>query len=447
MSTSISPLLTDLYQLTMLQSYLSEEMHERAAFEFFIRKLPQRRGFLLASGLDSVLSFLETLRFSEDDLKYIEKTGRFSSKLVDYLADFRFSGDVHAMPEGTVFFENEPVIRVEAPIAEAQLVETRLINLLHFQILIASKAARCVLAAKGRAILVDFGLRRAHGAEAGILAARASYMAGFDGTSTVLAEPLFGIPVFGTMAHSFVEAYNSEKDSFLGFARSNPGNTTLLIDTYDTRNGARIAVDAAKELAKEGIKVRAVRLDSGDLLELAQDTRRILDAGGCKDIQIFASGNIDEDTISDLLSRGAPINGFGVGTKMDTSADAPYLDSAYKLMEYAGRPRFKKSEGKATLPGRKQVFRIYEDGNMVRDKITIEGDRLEGTPLLVKVMEKGRRIPAECDLKKIREFAGAQMKSLPEHLRRLATIPAYPVEISAALSDLQESMEGIFSRR
>jgi nicotinate phosphoribosyltransferase len=248
MNLLTSPLLTDLYQLTMMQGYVDEGMHEEAVFEFYVRSLPLSRGFLVAAGLETLLAFLEGMRFSQEELEYIAGTGRFSPALLDYLAKFRFRGDVYAMPEGTVFFENEPMVRVVAPMPEAQLIETRLINIAHFETLIASKAARCMLAADDRAVLIDFGIRRSHGAEAGLLAARDSYMTGFAGTSTVLAEAIFGIPIFGTMAHSYVEAHGDELEAFLSFARANPNNTTLLIDTYDVHKGARKAVEAGEHI-------------------------------------------------------------------------------------------------------------------------------------------------------------------------------------------------------
>ena len=436
-----SPLLTDLYQLTMLQGYLKMEMHEEAVFEFFIRSLPEGRGFLVVAGLETFLDFLEGMCFSEAELQYLADTGRFSRDLVDYLSTFRFHGDVYAMPEGTVFFAGEPVIRVVAPMPEAQLIETRLINIVHFETLIASKAARCTLAAAGRATLVDFGLRRAHGAEAGLLAARATYIAGFASTSTVLAEPMFGIPISGTMAHSFVEAHEDEGEAFINFAEANPANAIFLIDTYDTSRGAEKAIEAARKLAEKGMRVRAVRLDSGDLLTLSKDVRQILDRSGFKDIQIFVSGNLDEYAIRDLLSQGAPIDGFGVGTKLDTSADVPYLDCAYKLMEYAGRPRFKKSRGKATVPGRKQVFRRFENGKMTGDIVTLEGDAVEGAPLLSKVISKGRSILRRRDLKEIAAYLREQLKLLPPHLYALETAPPYPVLISPALSRLKEEAQ------
>lgn len=428
-----SPLLTDLYQLTMLQAYLDEGMHEDAVFEFYVRRLPEKRNFLVAAGIDTLLIYLENLSFSVQDLQYLEKSGRFSPALITYLKGFRFTGDVWAMPEGTPFFANEPVVRIVAPLPVAQLVESRLINILHFETLIASKAARCVLVVDGRALLVDFGLRRAHGAEAGLLAARAAYLVGFAGTSTVLAEPLLGIPVFGTMAHSYIQAHDGELEAFLAFARANPRNTTLLIDTYDTAEGAVNAAEAARILAKEGISVQAVRLDSGDLHVLSKEVRRILDREGFPGIQIFASGNLDEYAIFDLLKSGAPIDGFGVGTRLDTSADAPYLECAYKLMEYAGRPRFKKSQGKATIPGRKQVFRRFEGRIMVKDIIAPEGEDIPGMPMLIPVMTGGHRNMMRGELKEISAGAKSQIQTLPEYLRGLDCKQNYPVEMSASL--------------
>lgn len=441
-----SPLLTDLYQLTMLEGYLQAGMEEEAVFEFFVRRLPDNRGFLLSAGLDTFLHFLENMRFSEDEISFLERTGRFSQKLLSYLADFRFHGDVYAMPEGTIFFAGEPVVRVVAPLPEAQLVETRLINIIHYETLIASKAARCILAASGRVLLVDFGLRRAHGAEAGLLAARANFIGGFASTSNVLAEFVYGIPSVGTMAHSFIEAHDSEEEAFLNFARANPGNVTLLIDTYDTENGARVAAKVARVLADEGIQVRAVRIDSGDLLDMSRKVRRILDESGFRNVGIFISGNIDEYVIKDLLSAGAPVNGFGVGTKLDTSEDVPYMDCAYKLMEYAGKPRFKKSEGKITIPGRKVVFRQFDGEVMKRDIVTVEGDDCEGQQLIVKVMEKGRRLIPVCDTREVAQYVREQLNRLPSHLRELKTSPPYPVGFSPALLQLQKEAEVLFSR-
>jgi nicotinate phosphoribosyltransferase len=438
MNALTSPLLTDLYQLTMMEAYLSEGMAQTAAFEFYVRSLPPERGFLVASGLSSLLDFLEDLRFSAEEIAYLEGTGRFSRRLLDELTAFRFSGDLYALPEGTVCFANEPLIRVVAPILQAQFVETRAINLLHFETLVATKAARCVAAAGGKAILVDFGLRRAHGAEAGVLAARASRAAGFAGTATVLAGAAYGVPIFGTMAHSYIEAHDSEEEAFLAYARANPANVTLLVDTYDTLRGARAAARAAKTLALEGIRTRAVRLDSGDIPALSRQVRALLDSEGLKEVQIFVSGNMDERAIARLLAEGAPIDGFGVGTRLDTSDDVPYLECAYKLVEYAGKPRLKTSAGKATLPGRKQVFRRMEGGAMAGDTIGLEGEKLPGEPLLVQVMAGGRRVGDAPDLDAIARRTAGQLGALPGQLRRLEQAPPYDVRISPALERLRE---------
>ena len=349
-----SPLLTDLYQLNMMQAYLDRGETGTAVFEFFVRKLSDRRAFLMAAGLAQALDYLEGLRFSAQDLAWLKSTGRFRENMLDYLAALRFTGDVDAMPEGTVFFATEPILRVVAPLPLAQLIETRLINILNFQSMIAAKAARMVLAAPGR-LLVDFGLRRAHGAEAGLLAARASYIAGFAGTATVLAEKEFGIPTFGTMAHSYIQAHDDEMAAFEDYARARPDKLTLLIDTYDTEAAARKVVALAPRLKQAGIKIGSVRIDSGDLVALPISVRRILDDGGLSKVAIFVSGGLDEDTIAAAIASGAPIDGFGIGTSLTTSSDAPQLDCVYKLQEYGGRPRRKRSAGKSTWPGRKQV--------------------------------------------------------------------------------------------
>jgi nicotinate phosphoribosyltransferase len=441
MNPLTSPLLTDLYQLTMLQGYLDYKINDTAVFEFSVRNKTENRNFFVSTGLESVLEFLEQCHFSARELDYLSNTKRFTQALINYLAEFRFSGDVSAMPEGTIFFPNEPTIRITAPMPEAQLVESRIINLLHYQSLIATKAARCFIASAGRAALIDFGFRRAHGAEAGLFAARSTYIAGFAGTSTVLAEPLYGIPIFGTMAHSFIEAQKNEKEAFVNFAISNPDNVTLLIDTYDTLRGAKRVIETAAVLHEKGIKVKGVRLDSGNIAELSKKVRKILDDNGLEDVSIFASGSMDEYTIQDLFDQGAPIEGFGVGTKLDTSDDAPYMDSAYKLMEYAGKPRLKKSEGKATLPGRKQVFRQYDNNIMGRDILTLEDDKQKGVPLLQSYMVAGKRVTETPCLDDIRKYAGEQLKSLPPHLRKLHKAPLYPVEISTPLARLREETE------
>ena len=341
----------------------------------------------------------------------------------------------------TVMYADEPMLRVTAPLPEAQLVETRVINLIHFQTLIASKAARMVLAAPGKT-LVDFGLRRAHGAEAGLLAARAAYIAGFAGTATVLAEAKFGVPIYGTMAHSFVQAHGDESKAFERFARSRPDNLVLLIDTYDTIEGARKVVTLAPRLAADGIKVRGVRLDSGDLAALAREVRRILDEGGLRDAVIFASGGIDETVLQRFTREDVPIDGYGIGTALVTSQDAPALDCAFKLQEYAGLARRKRSSGKATWPGRKQIFRRRGgDGRMAGDVLTIEGDAAEGSPLVCAVMRAGRRVAPPPNIDDARAHAAAELAALPDSLRRLASDAVYPVTIAPALKALADEVD------
>ena len=434
-------LLTDLYQLTMLQGYFDQGMEEEASFEFFVRDLPENRGFLLAAGLEQALQYLEKLHFTPEELTWLRNDERFTNEFVDYLEGLRFAGEVHAMAEGTAFFPDEPILRVVAPLPQAQLVESRIINLLQFQTLIASKAARCVLAAPDKQ-LVDFGLRRSHGAEAGLLAARATYIAGFAGSSTVLAALLFNIPIFGTMAHSFIQAHDDEMTAFENFARSQKDNVVLLIDTYDTEAGARKVVELAAKLAKDDIRIRAVRLDSGDLNAHARKVRQILDEGGLEKVKIFSSGGIDEEVLKKLLSGGTKLDGFGIGTRLDTSADAPYLDCAYKLTEYAGISRRKKSEGKATWPGRKQVYRRYDnEGRMEEDLLSLESDVQEGEALLQPVMEKGRRLQRPEALAVIRDRTEDSLACLPEHLRRLEQGPAYPVKVAEMLQQLADEVD------
>lgn len=446
MDPSSSPLLTDLYQLNMVQAYLDNGMAETAVFEFFSRRLPKQRRFLMAAGLEQALGFIETVHFGAEELDWLATSGRFNQRFLDYVASFRFTGDVDAVPEGAIFFADEPIIRVTAPIAEAQLVETRLINLLHLQSLVAAKAARMVLAAEGRA-LIDFGLRRAHGAEAGLHAARAAYIAGFAGTASVLAGPTFGVPLFGTMAHSYVQAHADETEAFLSFARSRPHDLVLLIDTYDTEAGADRVVRLAPRLAAERITLRGVRLDSGDLAWHAHKVRAILDAGGLGSVRIFASGGIDERKIARFVAENAPIDGFGIGTSLVTSQDAPALDCAYKLQAYAGQPRRKRSESKATWPGAKQVFRRYDaDGRVAGDVVTIEADRQPGEPLLVPVMRNGRRLAEAPALAEVRAHAAAELARLPDVLRSLDDVKAgavpYPVEIAPALRRLAKIADG-----
>ncbi|MDF0664940.1 MAG: nicotinate phosphoribosyltransferase [Nitrospira sp.] len=441
MNPSSSALLTDLYQLMMAQAYLKQGMDEPAVFEFFVRKLPAHRNFLIAAGLEQVLDYLSELRFSREELAWLDQSGKFSSQLLEYLERLRFTGDVEAMPEGTIFFPHEPILRIVAPLPQAQLVESRVMNFLNFQTMVASKAARSVLVARGRP-LIDFGLRRAHGAEAGLFAARASYLAGFAGTATVLAGMAYQIPLYGTMAHSFVQAHEDEIVAFEHFAEVQPDNVVFLIDSYDTEAAAAKVVSLARTLQAQGITIKGVRLDSGDLAEHARQVRFILDEGGLLHAQILASGNLDEYRVKALVESAAPIDSFAVGTAMTTSSDASSLDCAYKLQEYAGRPCRKRSEGKATWPGRKQVYRyLADDEYLSHDIVTTHNDQLPGEPLLDLVMKNGRRLAHSPGLAELRCHGAAQLGQLPEALRALETVPAYDVRISLALRSLAQTVD------
>lgn len=437
MSGTASAMLTDFYQFTMLAGYFEARMEATAAFEFFVRRLPEQRNFLIVAGIEQVIECLESFRITPEDVEWLAKSRRFRPAFLKFLEELRFTGDVDAMPEGTICFGNEPLLRVSAPIAQSQIVESRIVNLMQFQTMIASKAVRCVLAAPHR-LLVDFGMRRAHGAEAALLSARASYLAGFGATSNVQAARDFGIPIAGTMAHSFVLAHQDEERAFEHFARANPNDVVFIIDTYDTTLAAEKAVHLAGRLRSEGIPLKGVRLDSGNLDDSSRQVREILDRAGFGDTKIFASGNLDEFSAQKLVASRAPIDGFGIGTRMNTSADRPYLDCAYKLVEYDGLPRCKLSKGKATLPGRKQVWRQLDaSGQMARDVIGRDVETLEGARLLVPVMRDGMRVGPPRELSATREFVGQELKRLPAALRALESAEnAYCVSISNVLNDL-----------
>jgi nicotinate phosphoribosyltransferase len=447
MTERSSALLTDLYQINMMQAYLDRGATDTAVFELFARNLPPRRGFLVAAGLEQALQFLETLQISAAEMEWLKSTGRFRPNLIDYLSSLRFTGDVHAMAEGSVFFANEPILRVTAPLPQAQFVESRLINIVHYQTLIAAKAARMMLAAPNK-VLVDFGFRRAHGAEAGLMAARASYLTGFAGTATVLAGQEFGIPIYGTMAHSFIESFDDEREAFAAFAQSRPDNLVLLIDTYDVEAAARKVVALAPKLAQAGITIRSVRLDSGDLIALSRSVRAILDAGGLQAVTIFASGGLDEDDLAVFAKENAPIDGLGIGTAMTTSSDVPALDVVYKLQEYAGVARRKRSANKATWPGRKQVWRRYgADGRMAGDILSLEAPsqgsarKEDGEPLVRLVMRNGKRVAPAPSLEDIRRHSKREFERLPSPLQRLDRGAAYPVEVAQVLRDLADEVD------
>lgn len=428
-------LLTDLYQLTMLQAYSKEGLHEKAVFELFFRGSPAKRSFLVMAGLEQVIEYITELHFSEEQREWLASTGLFSENFLQELAHFSFTGDVDAMPEGRIFFGDEPILRITAPLQQAQLVESRIINLIHYSVLIASKAARCTLAAPEKRLL-DFGFRRSHGAEAGLLAARSCYIAGFAGTATVEAGKKFNIPVVGTMAHSYIQAHESEEEAFIQFARSMPSNVVLLIDTYDTEKAAHKIVKIAPLLREEGISIRAVRLDSGDLIQLSKKVRDIFDKAGLSEILIFCSGNLDEYKIKEIIDANSPIDSFGVGTKLVTSNDIPSLEAVYKLQEYAGIPRCKYSPGKETWPGVRQVYRSYDtNGMMKEDIITLEGDSsCEGQPLLLPVLRNGKRIAAQESIEDMRHCFKAEVLGLPASA--ITSAFKYPVLFSPVLRQL-----------
>jgi nicotinate phosphoribosyltransferase len=433
-------LLTDLYEFAMMEAYLEEDLHDEAVFSLFVRRLPSRRNYLLACGLDEVLRYLETLRFTPEQIGYLASLGRFSDRLLRYLERFRFSGEVCAVPEGTPVFGEEPILEVVAPLPEAQLVETYLLNQIHLQTLAASKAVRVVGAAAGRPVM-EFGLRRIHGADAGVKVARAAFIAGIDSTSNVLAGQRYGVPVSGTMAHSFVQAHDHELEAFRAFVRCFP-ETTLLVDTYDTLRGVQHTIRLARELG-DNFHVHAIRLDSGDLLALSRAARQMLDDAGLQRVQIIASGNLDEDTIARLLSQKAPIDGFGVGTALGVSADVPCLDVVYKLVAYGGKDRIKLSTSKVLYPGRKQVFRIAEaNGAAPKDVLARHGEKLAGRPLLRPVMRDGKRLPGTSPtLTEIRKYARDEVERLPSALRSLEPAnPPYRVEASPVLAWTREQL-------
>jgi nicotinate phosphoribosyltransferase len=432
-------LFTDLYELTMAASYFEQRMFEPATFSLFVRNYPSARNYFVSAGLDDVLGYLENLTFRPEDLTYLKKSGFFKSDFLTYLRRFRFTGEVFAIPEGRLFFINEPIIEVRAPLIEAQIIETYLINAVNLQVMIATKASRCIHAAWPRK-LVDFSLRRTQGIDAGMKVARASYIGGFTGTSNVLAGKTYGIPIFGTMAHSYVTSFDQEIDAFRAYAQSFPENVVLLVDTYDTLKGAKKAVKVGKEMARKGHRLQGIRLDSGDIAGLSRKVRKILDEGGLKGAMIFASGAFDEFKIRKVLEHGGVVDSLGVGTKMGVSADAPYLDMAYKLVRYADRPVLKLSPQKQTLASDKQVFRfVTPGGKIIRDIIALRGEKMPGGEALLKrVMRSGRRIGKAPSLKSIQKTFMSEFSCLDEAYRSIEKSNAeYPVELSPRLERLQ----------
>ena len=433
-------LFTDLYELTMAQAYWQSGKTAQATFSLFFRKYPPDRAYFVFAGLQDILEYLEGFHFTNDDIAFLRSINQFDDSFLSYLGKLRFTGSVRAMPEGTVFFANEPVVEVTGPVIEAQIVETFLVNQVNVQSMLAAKASRVMHAAQGRDI-VDFAARRTHGTDAAAKLARVCYMAGFAGTSNVLAGGIYGIPISGTMAHSFVTTFEDEIDSFRAYARSFPDSSIFLVDTYDTLDGTRKAITVAKEMRRQGHELRAIRLDSGDLLDLSLKARLLLDEAGLNDVQVVASGGLDEFAVDALLKAGAPIDGFGVGTKVGVSADAPWTDCAYKLVEYDGRPTLKLSFEKQTLPGPKQVYRFRdEDRKYQRDVIALADEpppTKEAEPLLSEVMRNGKPTSPHPNLKELRERFASEFACLPDRHKTLKTPEQYDVGITDALESLR----------
>ncbi len=431
-------LLTDLYELTMAQVYFEENMNKTAVFDFYTRP-DKRRPYLVSAGLEQLLYYLENLRFSEENIDFLKHTGKFSDDFLDYLKEFKFTGNVYAIDEGEIFFPNEPVVQIEAPLIEAQIIETFLINTLQISILVATKALRCYSVAKGTG-LVDFGLRRAHGTDAGMKAARSSFIGGFIGTSNVLAGKEFGIPIYGTMAHSFILAFGDEEKAFETFAKYYPDNSIFLVDTFNTIEGVKKAIKVVKKLGLKNFK--GVRLDSGDILSLSKETRKLLDEAGLKEAKIFVSGGINEYKIKQLLEAGAPIDAWGVGTELVVSADIPYLDCAYKLVEYNGEPKMKLSSKKITYPGKKQIFRKYETGIIKKDTIALQEENLEGEKLLKLYIKDGKIVKDLPSLEEIREKSIKNLNKLPENIKDINSKEIFLPEISEKLEKMINQIIG-----
>lgn len=438
-------LLVDLYELTMSQCYFIYKKKTCATFDLFVRSLPRNRAYLVSCGLEDILSYVKNLRFSKQDLDYLRKLSLFSAEFLKYLADFRFTGDIWAMPEGEIFFANEPVIRVTASIIEAQIIESFLLNTINLQTMIASKASRVVSSARGRRVY-DFALRRTHGQDAGIKVARSSYIAGFSGTSNCLAGKFYNIPIAGTMAHSFVMSFKHEIDAFLAYSETFPRKAILLVDTYNTRIGVENAVTIGLYLKEKGWRLEGIRLDSGDIVSLSKLARRMLDIRGLESVKIFASGNLDEFKIKYLLERGARVDSFGVGTNMGVSIDAPSLDVIYKISEVTNEddrflPTMKLSKGKVTYPGRKQVFRIQDPkGMFIKDILGLEKEKIRGKPLLKKVVANGRIIYKSPSLDKIRISVNNNLSGFPQKLKEIIPRYKYPVIISQHLRKLRSAL-------
>ena len=444
-------LLTDLYELTMCASYFDNKINDIATFDLFIRQLPENRSYFIAAGLEDILNYLKNIKFNEEHREFLKSKNIFKNNFLNYLKNFKFTGDIFILPEGTIFFPNEPILSVTAPIIEAQIVETFLLNTINLQTTIATKASRVVYAAKNKPV-VDFSLRRTQGTDAGMKAARASYIAGCAGTSNVLAGMKYKIPIYGTMAHSFVMAFEKEEKSFESYSKTFPDTSIFLVDTYDTLNGIEKAAIVAKKLEKQGRKLKAIRLDSGDLVFLSKSARKILDKDGLRYVQIFGSGNLDEYKIEELLKKGAMIDAFGVGTAMGVSKDAPYCDVVYKLVELTNGgkllPTMKLSKGKVTYPGKKQVYRVMDrKGNNAKDILALRDEKINGQKLLIKVMERGKVIYKMPSLEEIREKTMDNLSKLPDKYKKLKNAGKYKVEMSPELKKLTEKLNKILKEK
>jgi nicotinate phosphoribosyltransferase len=439
-------LLTDLYQLTMAQAYFREQRMGLATFSLFVRSYPPNRGYFVSAGLEDVVDFLHAFSFESAALDYLTEQKLFSDDFLHYLGDLKFTGAVWAIPEGRIFFTDEPVLEITAPIIEAQILETFVINQIHLQSLIATKAARCLHAAGGRP-LVDFALRRTHGTDAGMKVARTSYLAGFAGTSNLLAGSRYQIPVFGTMAHSFVSCFEHEIDAFRAYVASFPNHSTLLIDTYDTIEGARNAVEVAREMASRGQKLLGVRIDSGDLAAQARAVRKVFDDANLPELKIVGSSGLDEFELAELTRSNTPFDSYGIGTKMGMSADAPWADMSYKLVEYERRPLLKLSPGKTSWPGKKQVFRLRDsEGKLVRDVIGLREENLAGERLLKEVLRDGKMLHRQPSLMESRNLFAEEFAALPEGVKRIRDPSPYPVAFSRGLEALRRQATDLIQK-
>ncbi len=440
-------LFADLYELTMAQAFFNQGMFQPATFSLFIRNYPVNRGYFVAAGLQDVLDYLANLSFSASSVDYLRSLGAFSDDFLEFLSKLRFTGSVRAIPEGRLFFANEPPLEITAPIIEAQLVETFVVNQINLQTLLATKASRCVWAAPGRTIS-DFASRRTQGVDAALKMARCSYIGGFQSTSNVLAAKQYGIPPSGTMAHSFVSSFTTELEAFRAYAQAFPDRAILLLDTYDTADGARRAVSVAQELESQGHRLLGVRLDSGDFDALSRQVRRILDEAGLDYVRIVASGGLDEFELERLTQANAPIDIYGVGTKAGVSADAPWSDMAYKLVSYDERPVMKFSEDKISMPGPKQVFRFTDSaGKFVEDVIGLQDETINGAdPLLTQFMAGGRLSNPHPALTQVREQFNQDFGKLDDKHKALLNPPLYPVSTSQSLERLTTQVRQELSR-